>query len=100
MRAIVYKKYGSVDNIIVDDRYPEPNVKDGEILIKVIASSLNHVDVFMRRGEFRLLGGFFGPRTNLLGRDFSGEVIMSKVKNGLYKKGDLVFGVQFSGTSA
>ena len=100
MRAIVYKKYGSVDNIIVDDRYPEPNVKDGEILIKVIASSLNHVDVFMRRGEFRLLGGCFRPRSNLLGRDFSGEVIVSKVKNGLYKKGDLVFGIQFSGTSA
>ncbi|KKR86978.1 MAG: Alcohol dehydrogenase zinc-binding domain protein [Candidatus Curtissbacteria bacterium GW2011_GWA1_41_11] len=99
MRAVTYKKYGSVDNLIFDYGYPDPNIKDDEILIRVIASSINHVDILMRRGEFRLLGGFFAPRAHLLGRDFSGEVVESKEKNGLYKKGDKVFGVQFSGTS-
>ena len=47
MKAAICEAYGSPDNIRVMD-VPMPVVKKGDVLIKVMASSVNSGDVRMR----------------------------------------------------
>lgn len=49
MKAALIVKHGNRDNVVVGD-YPKPEVGANEVLIKVAAVSLNHLDIFVRRG--------------------------------------------------
>ena len=49
MKAVVIEKQGSVDNLAYRE-WPDPEVRPGDVLIKVKAVGLNHLDVFVRRG--------------------------------------------------
>lgn len=90
MRAIVTKKYGSVE--VLEHREVErPVIRDEEILVQVIACSVNPVDWKIRRGDARLLTGRKPPR--ILGCDYAGIVaeVGGQVTN--YKSGDAVWGM-------
>lgn len=90
MRAIVTKKYGSVE--VLEHREVErPVIRDEEILVQVIACSVNPVDWKIRRGDVRLLTGRKPPR--ILGCDYAGIVaeVGGQVTN--YKSGDAVWGM-------
>ena len=88
MKAAVLEHYGSPDEFKIKE-LPTPEIKDGEILIRNRASSVNPVDTIVRSGTTKLVTGILGDQ--LIGSDFSGIVMDSKSVN--FKKGDEVFGL-------
>jgi NADPH:quinone reductase-like Zn-dependent oxidoreductase len=94
MKAIVYTKYGTPDVLELKE-VDKPVPKENEVLIKVVASSVNEWDNGLIKGEgllTRLLGGLFKPKNKILGADVAGiiEAVGSNIKN--FKPGDAVFG--------
>ena len=94
MKAIVYTKYGSPDVLQLKEAN-KPVPKENEVLIKIIASSVNEWDNGLISGKgflTRLLGGLFKPKNKILGADVAGvvEAAGSNIKN--FKPGDEVFG--------
>jgi NADPH:quinone reductase-like Zn-dependent oxidoreductase len=73
MRAAVHVRYGSLE--VGDVQKPEP--AEGEVLVRVRASSLNAVDWYGLNGRpyvARPLTGLRRPRSGELGSDFAGVV--------------------------
>lgn len=94
MKAIVYTEYGSPDVLRLED-VEKPVAKEGEVVVKVRAASVNALDWHFMRGTPRLMRVAFGlrrPRLNRLGVDVAGEVdAVGPGVTGL-KPGDAVFG--------
>lgn len=95
MKAARYTRYGPPEVVqIVDVEKPLP--KDGEVLIKVRAASVNPYDWHFMRGDpypIRIpAGGMHGPKDPRLGADVAGQV--EAVGKGVteFKAGDEVFG--------
>ena len=94
MKAIVYHKFGSTQNLKLTE-VPTPIPKSDEVLVKVHAASVNSWDWDLVNGRpriYRLLFGFFTPRYPIIGSDFAGtiEAVGSSVTE--YKPGDEVYG--------
>lgn len=94
MKAIVYTKYGSPDVLQLKE-VEKPATKENEVLIKVVASSVNEWDNGLISGKgllTRLLGGLFKPKNKILGADVAGviEAVGNNIKD--FKPGDEVFG--------
>ncbi|MCZ6890752.1 MAG: zinc-binding dehydrogenase [Gammaproteobacteria bacterium] len=70
MKAAVIYEHGTLDNIVVEESYPEPDVKPGWVLIKVRGCSINYHDIFSRRG----MPGIKLPLPLIIGSDIAGEV--------------------------
>ncbi len=87
MKAAVIEKYGSVEPFLIKD-LPLPQCKEGQIVIRNKASSVNPIDAIVKEGSTRLITGLFGD--HVLGSDFSGVVIQSR--STWFKEGDEVFG--------
>jgi NADPH:quinone reductase-like Zn-dependent oxidoreductase len=51
MRAIVLEKFGDLDSLVYKD-IPEPEAKDGHVVIEIKAFGINHAEMHMRRGEW------------------------------------------------
>ena len=85
MKAVVIEKQGSIDNLNYRD-WPDPVIGDTDVLIRVRAVSLNHLDIFVRRG----MPGFPVPMPFISGGDIAGRIAAcgSAVKN--WKVGDRV----------
>jgi NADPH:quinone reductase-like Zn-dependent oxidoreductase len=77
MRAIVCTKYGSPDNLQLQE-VEEPTPKDEEVLVKIKAASINYGDTVLVRGKpfiSRLMGyGLLKPKYRILGGDIAGRV--------------------------
>ena len=93
MKAIVYTKYGTPDDLEFKE-IDKPVIKDDEVLVKVFAVSLNDWDVGLLEGDFvnRMLNGVRTPKIKILGSDVAGrvEAVGKNVKK--WKSGDEVFG--------
>jgi NADPH:quinone reductase-like Zn-dependent oxidoreductase len=94
MKAITKHKYGGPE-ILKLEEVDRPKVKEKHLLIHVKANSVNPADWHILRGKplfARLTMGFFKPKDNILGADFSG--IVEEVGQGVtkFKVGDRVFG--------
>ena len=50
MKAVFINEHGGTDKLICGDR-PEPEVGPGEIMLRVRASALNHLDLNLREGR-------------------------------------------------
>jgi NADPH2:quinone reductase len=72
------------------DDLPEPSVGDGQLLVRVRASSVNGVDVFITAGALKEMAEHEFPV--ILGRDFAGTVERVGSGVGRYGVGDEVFG--------
>ncbi|WP_457621056.1 zinc-binding dehydrogenase [Persephonella sp.] len=85
MRAAYYEKHGSYENIKIGD-LPKPDIKEDEVLVKVKAFSLNHLDIWIMEGKYPAKI----PMPHIFGSDASGIVVKtgSAVKN--VKEGDNV----------
>lgn len=85
MKAVVIEKQGSIDNLAYRE-WPDPVPRPDDVLIRVKAVGLNHLDVFVRRG----MPGFPVPTPFISGGDISGEIVGlgSDVKG--WKVGDRV----------
>ncbi len=95
MKAIVYTKYGSPDVLQLKE-VSKPAPKDDEVLVKVLAASVNAYDWHLLSADIFLIrfmgGGLLKPKNQQLGADIAGRV-ESVGKNGKqFKPGDEVFG--------
>lgn len=72
MRAALLTKYGSVDGLEIRE-VAEPEPAPGEVKVRVVASSINPIDYWMRSG--RLQNQFPLVLPAILGRDAAGEVV-------------------------
>jgi NADPH:quinone reductase-like Zn-dependent oxidoreductase len=70
VKAAVYHVHGDADVLQVED-VPTPEPRPGEVLVKVAACSLNHLDVLQRRGP-ALIPGYRLP--HIAGMDVAGTV--------------------------
>lgn len=70
MRAAVVREHGDIDNILVENDFPDPELEPGWVRIAVRATSLNYHDIFSRRG----MPGITLPLPLIIGSDISGEV--------------------------
>lgn len=71
MRAAVVRQHGDIDNILIEDAFPEPELEPGWVRIAVRATSLNYHDIFSRRG----MPGIKLPLPLIIGSDIAGEVV-------------------------
>src|SRR5215204_2682391 len=87
MKAFVVEKYGK-DGLRAAD-VPEPEVGDGDVLVKVSAASINPLDKMVRNGEFKRLLKYRTPF--VLGHDGAGVVarVGSAVRD--FQAGDEVY---------
>ncbi len=69
MKAAVIEKQGGLDGLVYRD-WPDPVAGPGDILVRVRACGLNHLDIFVRRG----MPGFPVPIPFISGGDIAGEV--------------------------
>lgn len=94
MKAIVYQQYGTPDVLqLVDVDKPVPG--DGELLIKVMASSINSWDWDLLTGNpktYRLISGITRPKNKILGFDIAGIVEAVGENVTMFKRGDEVVG--------
>jgi NADPH:quinone reductase-like Zn-dependent oxidoreductase len=96
MKAVVFTKYGSPDNLELKE-VPDPVPKDNEVLIRVHASSVNSWDwEFLNGVPFinRLMFGLLKPKQGkrILGADIAGTVEGVGQNVTRFKSGDEVFG--------
>ena len=69
MKAIVFEKHGGPE-VLQYREVAEPEVRTGEVLVKVQACALNHLDLWVRGG----LPGVPIPLPHIPGSDIAGEV--------------------------
>lgn len=95
MLAIVQDEYGSAETLKTAD-IPRPVVKDGQVLVRVRATSVNVGDLFMMTGTpyiLRLAFGLRRPRNRVRGMDVAGTVEAVGAGVTRFKPGDEVFGL-------
>jgi NADPH:quinone reductase-like Zn-dependent oxidoreductase len=78
MKATVFKEHGSVDKLVYTD-IAEPEISSSEVLVKVKACGINHLDIWVREG----MPGVTLPLPHILGCEITGEIagIGSAVKD-------------------
>ena len=95
MKAILFPKYGSPDVLqLTDVEKLTPN--ENQVLIKVIAASVNPLDWHRMRGQpflVRIGDGLRKPKNQKLGADVAGPVESVGKNVTEFKPGDEVFGV-------
>lgn len=93
MRAVVYDRYGPPEVLRVDD-VPTPPPAAGQVLVRVVATSVNLSDWESLRGSplYARLGGLRSPALRTLGSDIAGWV--DAVGEGVtrFRAGDQVYG--------
>jgi NADPH:quinone reductase-like Zn-dependent oxidoreductase len=92
MRALVFKRYGKPDQVVLAD-IPRPTPKPNEILVQVHAAGLNPVDNVIPKGMFKPILKFQLPAT--LGSDLAGVVVEVGGRVTRFKPGDAVFASTF-----
>ena len=93
MKAIVYYKYGTPDNLELKE-IDKPIPKEGEVLVKVYAVSINDWDAGLLQGDFinRMLNGLRKPKRKILGSDIAGRIEAIGKNVTQFKPGDEVYG--------
>lgn len=93
MKAIVHNRYGSPD-VLEFKEIDRPVVHDDEVLLRVVAASVNAGDVFTMRGVpwlVRFAVGFPRPKDYVLGWDAAGVVEEVGRNVTRFKPGDGVY---------
>ena len=70
MRAVVLHEHGDIENLTFHESYRDPECNEGQVIIRVRATSLNYHDVFTTRG----MPGIKVPLPIVIGLDISGEI--------------------------
>ena len=86
MKAVVLKQHGAIDSLEYVTDFPDPQVIDGHVVIRVGATSFNYHDIFTVRG----MPGIKVPMPMIIGLDIAGEIL--EVGGGVsgWKAGDRV----------
>jgi len=102
MKAMVYHKYGSPDDLSFQE-IDKPAPEDDEVLIEVRAASVNWLDWHFLTGSplmVRLMAGLLRPRNSVLGIDVAGRVQAVGARVTEFGPGDEVFGAARHGCFA
>jgi NADPH:quinone reductase-like Zn-dependent oxidoreductase len=90
MKAIVVHEYGGPEVLRFED-FPDPIPGEGELLVRVIATSINPIDLKRRSGEAK---DFFPVKfPGVIGADLSGTVSALGPAVSGFSVGDRVFGI-------
>jgi NADPH:quinone reductase-like Zn-dependent oxidoreductase len=87
MRALIYDRYGSLDELHLAD-VASPTPGRGQVVVRVRRAALNPKDAIFRKGRFKLISR--GPFPRRCGCDFAGVVEESRVA--AFTPGQRVFG--------
>ncbi|WP_034301794.1 NAD(P)H-quinone oxidoreductase [Herbaspirillum sp. RV1423] len=85
MQVIEITAFGAPEVLQLCER-PQPQLKSGEVLIKVHAAGVNRPDVFQRQGNYPVPPG----ASDLPGLEVAGEIVDGELGDSGFKKGDLV----------
>lgn len=99
MKAVVCPKYGPPEVLIIKE-LSKPSPKKNEVLIKIVASTVNSGDARIRglkvkgfmRFVMRIALGFSKPRRPILGTVFSGIIEQAGYEVNQFEVGNEVFG--------
>ena len=93
MKAVVVDRYGTPDVLQLRD-VPKPAPNADQVLVRVLAASVNDWDWGMLRGspENRLLSGLLKPKVHILGCDIAGRVEAVGGDVTAFQPGDEVYG--------
>jgi NADPH:quinone reductase-like Zn-dependent oxidoreductase len=69
MKAVVFSEHGGPE-VLRYTEVPEPKIKANQVLVRVRACALNHLDLWVRRG----LPGITFPMPHIPGSDIAGEI--------------------------
>jgi NADPH:quinone reductase-like Zn-dependent oxidoreductase len=69
MEAVLFRKHGGPDVLTYEDAL-KPEIRPNEVLVRVRACALNHLDLWVRRG----IPGVPIPLPHIPGSDISGEI--------------------------
>jgi NADPH:quinone reductase-like Zn-dependent oxidoreductase len=69
MKAVVFHNHGGPEVLEYED-VPTPEPRRGEVLINIKATSINHIDIFLRRG----MPGIKVPLPKIVGSDAAGVI--------------------------
>ena len=50
MKAICLHEQGGIEKLVLEENFPDPKAGEGQVVIRVKATSLNYHDVFTCRG--------------------------------------------------
>lgn len=92
MKAILQKKFGSVDELFLGEA-SIPIFSEDEVLVKVQATALNRADLLQRKGLYPPPLG----ESEIIGLEMSGEVAAIGAKVSEWKNGDRVFALLAGG---
>jgi alcohol dehydrogenase len=70
MRAIVIREHGGREKLRLEETVPTPRPGPGQVVVRVHACALNHLDIFVRRG----MPGKHTPLPFISGGDIAGTV--------------------------
>ena len=93
MKAVVQNAYGTPDVIEIKE-VKKPDVKENEVLVRVVAASINAGDIFSVKGSpwlARFSVGFPKPKDYILGWDAAGTVESVGTEVTQFKAGDEVY---------
>jgi NADPH:quinone reductase-like Zn-dependent oxidoreductase len=94
MQAIISDRYGTAD-VMKLGQVEKPVPRDGEVLLRVVATSLNSADWrFLTADPFfiRFMNGLLRPKVTILGADVAGVVETVGPGVARFRPGDAVFG--------
>ena len=99
MKAIVCSKYGPIDEVLSIREVEKPVPGDGDVLVKILASSVNYNSLFQVQG-FGLMRTlkmkFSNQPTHIPGNDIAGRVEAVGRSVTRFKAGDAVFADTFA----
>jgi NADPH:quinone reductase-like Zn-dependent oxidoreductase len=90
MKAIVIHQYGGPEQMKFED-YPDPVAGAGEVLVRVVATSVNPIDYKRRSGMAKDFAPVKFP--GIVGSDVSGTVVKLGPGVSAFSAGDRVFGM-------
>ena len=87
MKSYFIKQYQKAPAILGE--MPEPVMNDDDVLVEVCAAGLNHLDLRIKSGEFKMLVPYSFPL--ILGHDVAGKVVAVGKNVRQFAVGDEVF---------
>lgn len=95
MRAVTQTRFGEPDRVLEETEVPVPQPKEGQVLLRVAASSVNALDWHLLTGTPYIARPSFGlrkPQRLIPGADISGTVVALGRDVTGFEVGDEVFG--------
>jgi NADPH:quinone reductase-like Zn-dependent oxidoreductase len=96
MLAAVRRRWGAPEEVVELAQVPKPQLDGDQVLVRVRATSINRADYYSVAAPMILLrpmmGGFFRPKSQLIGGDFAGVVEAVGTEVAGFAAGDEVFG--------